>query len=101
MPDPVVKEPTERTQRWRRVFFGVPRAEDGRTVLAELGRELGAFTYQDPQDPNSLVKQNLWKMVLGRLGIVNARSLDQCVEYVEALSRIPPVAEEITSEEEE
>jgi hypothetical protein len=97
----VVKEPTERTLRWRRVFFGVATADDGKIVLAELGRELGAFTYQDPDDPASVVKQSVWKMILGRLGIMNARSLEQCTEYVRALSQIPPVAEEVISEQEE
>ncbi len=101
MPDEIRKQPTERTLRWRRVFFGVPTAEDGRITLAELGRELGAFTYQDPQDPASVVKQSIWKMILGRLGIMNARSLEQCAEYVRALSYIPPVEEEVISQEEE
>jgi hypothetical protein len=96
-----VKQPTERTMRWRRLFFGVPTAEDGKITLAELGRELGAFTYQDPDDPASLVKQSVWKMILGRLGIMNARSLEQCTEYIRALSQIPPVAEEVISDQEE
>jgi hypothetical protein len=79
----------------------VPRAEDGKLCLAELGRELGAFTYLDPEDPSSLVKQNLWKRILGLLGIVNVRSLEQCTAYIQALSQIPPVEEEVISSEEE
>jgi len=94
------KQPTERTLRWRRLFFGVPRPDDGRLTLAELGRELGGFTYLDPADPSSIVKGNVWKMILGRLGIINASSLDQCLELVNALATIPPVAEEIRKEEE-
>jgi hypothetical protein len=94
------KQPTERTLRWRRVFFGVPRPEDGKTTLAELIRELGGLTYQDPADPASIVKQNILKMILGRLGIINAGSLAQCEEYVRALATIPPVAEETMKEEE-
>ena len=97
----VKKQPTERTLRWRRLFFGVPKPEDGTITLAELGRELGAFTYLDPEDPSSIVKQNLWKMIQGRLGIMNARSLEQCVQHIKALSQIPPVEEEVIEEEEE
>jgi len=94
-------QPTERTLRWRRVFFGVPLTGEGKRVLAELGRDLGAFTYQDPDDPHSIVKQTIWKMILGRLGIMNARSIDQCVGYIEALSQVPPVEEDVISSEEE
>lgn len=95
------KLPTERTLRWRRVFFGAPSPDDGKRTLAELGRELGAFTYLDPADPSSLVKQNIWKMILGRLGIINASDLAQCEELVRALASVPPVEEEVISDQEE
>lgn len=88
----------QRVACWRKVFLST---EDGRRTLAELGRELGAFTFVPHADPAEIVKANIWKLILGRLGILNASDLNQCLLYVEALSDIPPVREEITEKEEE
>lgn len=88
---------TDQVSRWRKVFLAT---EDGRRTLAELGRELGAFTFA-LTDPAEIVKANIWKMILGRLGILNAADLNQCQLIVQALSEIPPVTEEITEKEEE
>ncbi len=88
----------EDVERRRRVFLAT---EDGRRTLAEIGRELGAFTYAVSTDPAEIVKLNVWKWFLGRLGILNAADLNQCLFYVQALSEIPPVREGITEKEED
>lgn len=90
-------EVTERTTRWRKTFLST---ENGRITLMELGRELGAFTINDSRDPAEITKLNVWKLILGRLGIINSSSPTQCLSFVEALSDIPPVREEIKDKEE-